>query len=41
VLKRTTYYIKLMAQHGVTEPFVELQAKPARASRWRQPGDAV
>jgi site-specific DNA recombinase len=41
VLKRTTAYIKLMEQRGVTEPFVELTSRPVRASRWRHRDDAA
>jgi site-specific DNA recombinase len=41
VLKRTTAYIKLMAEHGVTEPFIELTSRPVRASRWRHRDDAA
>jgi DNA invertase Pin-like site-specific DNA recombinase len=41
VLKRTIAYIKLMEKHGVTEPYVELKSRPARASRWRHRVDAT
>jgi hypothetical protein len=34
-MKRVMEYSRLMERLGVSEPFVELTEKPARASRWR------
>ncbi|WP_437194446.1 recombinase family protein [Planctomicrobium sp. SH527] len=33
-IKRTLHYLKLMQQEGLTDPFRELQERPAKAARW-------
>jgi DNA invertase Pin-like site-specific DNA recombinase len=38
-VKRAMHYLKLMEQHGVCDPYVELTSKPVRASRWKHRDD--
>lgn len=35
-VKRAVHYLRLMEQHGVCDPYVELTSMPVRASRWKR-----
>jgi hypothetical protein len=38
-VSRALRYLKLMEERGLTDPYVELKERPAKASRWRHRGD--